>query len=398
MREARHSGGHHSSFGTPTEAPFGFFVDGSSIPGINGMYGPKLPHTGTDGQVREVPERLQGQIHLGAYPHDSSGWWLVNLRHGFGPEASGGPEWVLIDPRWRHRFRHPGAASVPGYGLAWSHVRRGRGHREDGAVEYYEDADERELPKLLGPIPDDQNDCRTSFMFEQLLVQLVRQRSAVAKAEAMRAKDILNSSTVPAQNCPAYMTAMCPSATNATHAGYEGAADVLISDGAFKEAAECLGAAAWTSTTIEGAAEKFLRQATAARQARDFEAAVTAARAVLGSCSGPAVGQKGTSDPNQNQNPLTLIGRAHLTLGQIYLDSGRVDDAMEAMHSAYAALATSGKKSSRTDAQEQLERMLVMTVAASRRLHPPIPRRVAPPVAEKTGCILVRAGTHFRVW
>ena len=100
VREARHSGGHHSSFGTPTEAPFGFFVDGSSIPGINGMYGPKLPHTGTDGQVREIPERLEGQIHLGAYPHDSSGWWLVNLRHGFGPEASGGPEWVFIDPRY----------------------------------------------------------------------------------------------------------------------------------------------------------------------------------------------------------------------------------------------------------------------------------------------------------
>ena len=85
---------------------------------------------------------------MGAYAHDSSGWWLVNLRRparhagreenresnrddavqtqGSDEAQDRSPltevEWVFVDPNGVERFRHPGEGLIPGYGPAWSHI------------------------------------------------------------------------------------------------------------------------------------------------------------------------------------------------------------------------------------------------------------------------------------
>ena len=79
IRRERRAGGSRAHFGIGTP-PFGFLLDGSSVPGVNGIYGPRLPHVGPDGVEQDVPEALKPLLHLGAYRHDSSGWWLVSLR------------------------------------------------------------------------------------------------------------------------------------------------------------------------------------------------------------------------------------------------------------------------------------------------------------------------------
>ena len=388
IREGPRSSSSGSSFDTPTDAPFGFFVDGSSIPAMNGIYGPKLPHRGTDDEIEDVPPQLKGQVYMGAYRHDSSGWWLVNVVHGIARDSRG-PEWVFIDPTGRSRFRHRGAAPVPGYGKKWSHVNDRRARRNSVHV-ITEHNDENELPRLLAPIPDDRNECVTSFVFEQLLVQLKRQRAAVANAEAIRSKNF-NSSNFPEHTCPATMPS-CPSATNTTQAGFHGAADVLIYDGAFTEASECFGAAAWHSTHTEEAAEMFLQKSKALRWARDFDGAAAAAQAVLGSCSGPAA--------TTRKNSRVLLGRAHMALGEIYLDLGNYAEAKDSLELAYAAFYFESLEGiADQETHEQLKQLLVIALSAIRRQHfPPVPRLVAPPAQEKDGCILVHVGNHFRTW
>ena len=390
IREGPRSSSSGSSFDTPTDAPFGFFVDGSSIPAMNGMYGPKLPHRRTDDEIDNLPPPLEGHVYMGAYQHDSSGWWLVNLGHSATPGGKAGPEWVFIDPLGRNRFSHPGAVPVPGYGKAWSHVPNRHAKRSDiHVITEHEDKDE--LPRLVAPVPDDRNDCVTSFVFEQLLVQLKRQRIAVAHAEKIREKNF-NASNFLDQTCPASV-APCPSATNTTEAGYTSAADLLILDAAFTEASECFAAAAWHSKDTESAAEMFLQQSKVLRWARDFDGAAVAAQAVLGSCTGP------TAEATA-KNPRVLLGRAHMAMGQIFLDMGMYDAAKESLELAYAAFFFEAPDGvAEQEIIEQLKQLLVVTHASIRReSFPPVPRLVAPAAQEKDGCILVRAGKHLRTW
>ena len=75
--------------------PMGYFVSGSSIADLNGVYGPR--------QTDELPEYLQPA--LAAYPHDSGNGWV--LAHAIA--ADGAPEWVFVDPAGRDRLGHPDA-------------------------------------------------------------------------------------------------------------------------------------------------------------------------------------------------------------------------------------------------------------------------------------------------
>jgi tetratricopeptide (TPR) repeat protein len=219
------------------QPPYGFVVGGSSIEELNGVYGPRLPrHHPEDGRIIPAPPRFAQFVHLGAYAHDSSGWWLVNLRRpvreaeqqrdgGGGGGAGGGAgdggppptevEWVFFDPAGVERFRHPGEGLIPGYGPAWSHVAqpasasassdeaKARSNTGDGlpaadpldeAAAAYEalqevapqNIDGSELPLLIAPIPADQNGGITSHFYEQLLPQLRRQRAAEAMAAALQ--------------------------------------------------------------------------------------------------------------------------------------------------------------------------------------------------------------------
>jgi hypothetical protein len=100
------------------EAPHGFFVDGSSIAGLNGVYGPRLkrPEDLPD-TVRPLIAHLHHVLALGVYRHDSTGWMLANLNsdrqnppNGGSDAPSDGNEWVFIDPNGVERFGHRGHA------------------------------------------------------------------------------------------------------------------------------------------------------------------------------------------------------------------------------------------------------------------------------------------------
>ena len=130
---------------------YGFFIGGSSLAALNGVYGPRLEASDA------VGEHIRPYIGHGVYRHDSgSGWVLAHLR-----TEDGGAEWCFVDPSSRggacetrapslpflnrrtrrgirrghgrlsvrippatDRFGHPGAALVPGWGTSWAHLHR----------------------------------------------------------------------------------------------------------------------------------------------------------------------------------------------------------------------------------------------------------------------------------
>ena len=149
--------------------PMGYFVSGSSIADLNGVYGPR--------QTDELPEYLQPA--LAAYSHDSGNGWV--LAHAIA--ADGAPEWVFVDPAGRDRLGHPDA-TVLGAGTSWRHLHRAaRGGANPGdppktAVAPLDalvqpDADDQ-LPTKVGPLPD-------AVLFEQILAKYRRQAEAEAR-------------------------------------------------------------------------------------------------------------------------------------------------------------------------------------------------------------------------
>ena len=149
--------------------PMGYFVSGSSIADLNGVYGPR--------QTDELPEYLQPA--LAVYPHDSGNGWV--LAHAIA--ADGAPEWVFVDPAGRDRLGHPDA-TVLGAGTSWRHLHRAaRGGANPGdppktAVAPLDalvqpDADDQ-LPTKVGPLPD-------AVLFEQILAKYRRQAEAEAR-------------------------------------------------------------------------------------------------------------------------------------------------------------------------------------------------------------------------
>lgn len=149
-------------------AAHGFVVDGSSIVGVNGIYGPRQNADSPD-----LPS-FRARIGVGAYRHDSSGWWLVHFRAPLGHEVAefegdpdaesdasrrnsfrfseedqrfhrsdegeGDPlspdaEWVFIDPDRRETFGHAGDAYIPGVGKHWVQLHRPPPADSSGATE-----------------------------------------------------------------------------------------------------------------------------------------------------------------------------------------------------------------------------------------------------------------------
>ena len=88
----------------------GFFIAGSTIMEMNGLYG----------RVNSVPADL-GQVLQLAYKHDKTNW-LMCLTSG---KATGKKEeWLLIDDQNRQRFMHEGRTIIPGSGKRWRHLHR----------------------------------------------------------------------------------------------------------------------------------------------------------------------------------------------------------------------------------------------------------------------------------
>ena len=149
--------------------PMGYFVSGSSIADLNGVYGPR--------QTDALPGYLQPA--LAYYPHDSGNGWV--LAHAM--TADGAQEWVFVDPAGRDRLGHPDAV-VLGAGISWRHLHRApRGGANPGDLPktavapldalVQPDADDQ-LPTKVGPLPD-------AVLFEQILAKYRRQAEAEAR-------------------------------------------------------------------------------------------------------------------------------------------------------------------------------------------------------------------------
>ena len=149
------------------EPSYGFFIAGSSIKAMNGVYirrnPPRSQHEEEDEEdgdkIMLYYEHMDGigkphtiwKMQLSEAPEEEQGYWARTRA-----ERS---EWVFVDPRGNDRFTHKGDTIVPGAGERWKHVhreskgqgkkpaeRRGLFGRSSQAIEKAEEDDENELP------------------------------------------------------------------------------------------------------------------------------------------------------------------------------------------------------------------------------------------------------------
>jgi len=128
------------SYGYVREPAVGFYVGGSKIDELNGLYG----------RVQGVDSRVKHKFQL-AYKHDTSNWYLAMTSAN---EETGRPsEWLLIDANRVDRFSHEGETILPGSGTRWAHVHQEGGQeseRRDVSAEGGGD-DDMELPwQIIG--------------------------------------------------------------------------------------------------------------------------------------------------------------------------------------------------------------------------------------------------------
>ena len=115
-------GGRQRGTGYVRDPAAGFFVTGSTIRGMNGVYR----------RVQSLPEHEQHEWHF-AYKHQSSGWVmglaLAPTADNGQPapyETAGGKgtEWLFCDDEKVDRFGHVGDTVIPGAGPKWAHLHR----------------------------------------------------------------------------------------------------------------------------------------------------------------------------------------------------------------------------------------------------------------------------------
>ena len=91
-----------------TSPAVGFFVAGSSIPEVNGVYVQQSPP--------QYDEDEPGVETLLFYCHVDNPWTLECV------ERRGAAAWALVDETGQERFRQPGGKLVPGAGVRWHHA------------------------------------------------------------------------------------------------------------------------------------------------------------------------------------------------------------------------------------------------------------------------------------
>ena len=106
------------------EPAYGFFIAGSTIKPMNGVYIRKNPPARSE----EEDEKRQDLLY---YTHMDSPWTMILAET---PETDESPyfrrsqgersEWIFVDERSKDRFTHKGDTIVPGAGVAWKHVHR----------------------------------------------------------------------------------------------------------------------------------------------------------------------------------------------------------------------------------------------------------------------------------
>ncbi|KAK3253743.1 hypothetical protein CYMTET_37015 [Cymbomonas tetramitiformis] len=95
--------------------PVGFFVAGSSLDGVNGLF-----------KRTENNVRMPHSFSL-TYENKRTGWCMafVNSQNeGYVPVGRTQTEWLFIDKEWRDRFGHKGDTYLPGAGKSWQHLHR----------------------------------------------------------------------------------------------------------------------------------------------------------------------------------------------------------------------------------------------------------------------------------
>jgi len=112
-----HYGGprERASYGYVSSWPVGFFVAGSSIMGINGLYDSREPDHGLPHGCAKT------------YQNMDTGWVLAYVNaENEGYVAAGGKatEWLLVDGNGEDRFGTVGESVIPGAGTAWRHLHR----------------------------------------------------------------------------------------------------------------------------------------------------------------------------------------------------------------------------------------------------------------------------------
>lgn len=129
----------------------GFFLGGSSIKDMNGVYK----------RVKWVNNAIEHEV-MGAYrkydygkEDDGHGWVIAYIKSpkpgsGIEPVDPGYPtEWVIIDPSNHDRFGHLGETRTPLSGRSWKHLHRKTSPQTQGTNEVMAPDDERELPWQL---------------------------------------------------------------------------------------------------------------------------------------------------------------------------------------------------------------------------------------------------------
>lgn len=112
------------------QPPDGFFLGGSSVTAMNGVY-IKVPPERLD-EVKTP--RYSGGLPKGvsaaavedsaSYVNHLTGWLLLHLVEGDEPAVGGGlTEWVILDEALTERFAHP-EGRLPGEGRDWTQLHR----------------------------------------------------------------------------------------------------------------------------------------------------------------------------------------------------------------------------------------------------------------------------------
>jgi len=117
-------GGGGGGWGVVDEWPIGFFIAGSSLAGVNGLY--VRPPSGEPMDAPALPHRC-GMRWANV---DAPGWSVLGDVHGrddgggHAVVGSKGVEWLLVDERGRDRFGSEGGFYLPSAGDDWEHLHR----------------------------------------------------------------------------------------------------------------------------------------------------------------------------------------------------------------------------------------------------------------------------------
>ena len=119
------------SYGTVRDPAAGFYIGGSSLREMNGVYARVAPPDAEGDGAR-------ARAWVLFYENEDTGWTL-GLAQGPAPGAGyaavGGKatEWLLVDPSRADRFGHEGETVICGAGEKWEHLHRHRDDAGDGA-------------------------------------------------------------------------------------------------------------------------------------------------------------------------------------------------------------------------------------------------------------------------